>query len=114
MLDLVLKGKWYDMIESGEKRQEYRDATLFWLKRILKKGYYVISTDGNISSGTYKSKHNQVTFRRGYGKTAKRMCFWILCDEVFIRRNNYGRPEWQDGSFKTKSIIVINLGKRIS
>lgn len=29
ILPLVLKGKWYDMIASGEKREEYRDAKLF-------------------------------------------------------------------------------------
>lgn len=26
-LSLVVKRKWYDMIASGEKREEYRDAT---------------------------------------------------------------------------------------
>ena len=28
MLHLVLKKKWFDLIASGEKREEYRDATL--------------------------------------------------------------------------------------
>ena len=27
ILPLVLKGKWFDMIERGEKREEYRMAT---------------------------------------------------------------------------------------
>lgn len=30
VLTLVLKGKWYDMIEGGEKREEYRDSTPYW------------------------------------------------------------------------------------
>lgn len=36
ILPLVLKGKWYDMIASGEKREEYRDDKPFWGKRIAK------------------------------------------------------------------------------
>lgn len=29
-LHLVLKRKWWDMIESGEKKEEYRDFTPFY------------------------------------------------------------------------------------
>lgn len=28
---LVLKGKWFDMIKSGKKREEYRELTPYWL-----------------------------------------------------------------------------------
>ena len=34
ILRLVLKGKWYDMIAHGDKRQEYRDYTQYWKTRI--------------------------------------------------------------------------------
>lgn len=36
VLDLILKGKWYDMIASGEKREEYREIKPYWNKRIMK------------------------------------------------------------------------------
>lgn len=36
VLPLVLKKKWYDMIASGEKREEYRDYKPFWTKRIYR------------------------------------------------------------------------------
>ncbi len=36
VLDLPLKGKWYDMIASGEKREEYREIKPYWIKRIMK------------------------------------------------------------------------------
>ena len=36
ILPLVLKKKWYDLIDSGEKTEEYRDAKPFWEKRIKK------------------------------------------------------------------------------
>ena len=34
VLHLVLKGKWFDMISSGEKKEEYRDTTPYWRVRI--------------------------------------------------------------------------------
>lgn len=34
VLPLVLKGKWYRMIESGVKCEEYRDATPYWRTRL--------------------------------------------------------------------------------
>jgi len=35
ILDLHLKAKWYDMIESGEKTEEYREIKPYWLKRLF-------------------------------------------------------------------------------
>jgi len=34
-LYLPLKEKWYRMIESGEKREEYREITPYWCQRLL-------------------------------------------------------------------------------
>jgi hypothetical protein len=36
ILPLVLKKRWYDMIDSGEKKEEYREYKDFWIKRIEK------------------------------------------------------------------------------
>ena len=36
-LHLVLKSKWYDMIASGEKKEEYRAITPYWANRIWEK-----------------------------------------------------------------------------
>lgn len=38
-LDLVLTGYWYDKIECGRKGYEFREATDYWVKRILKYNY---------------------------------------------------------------------------
>lgn len=35
ILDLPLKAIWYDMIESGEKKEEYREHNSYWAKRFL-------------------------------------------------------------------------------
>lgn len=33
ILELPLKKEWYDMIERGEKREEYREYKEYWFKR---------------------------------------------------------------------------------
>ena len=38
-LHLVLKRKWWDMIASGEKKEEYRDANHYWAIRLLDRQY---------------------------------------------------------------------------
>lgn len=35
VLDLPLMFKWYDMIDIGEKREEYREIKPYWEKRLL-------------------------------------------------------------------------------
>jgi hypothetical protein len=35
ILELPLKKEWYNMIESGEKREEYREIKPYWSKRIV-------------------------------------------------------------------------------
>lgn len=35
ILELPLKKEWYDMIESGEKREEYREIKPHWSKRFV-------------------------------------------------------------------------------
>lgn len=54
-LHLALKHKYYNQIERGEKKVEYRDNTLYWRVRIVKPW---CSNGGNT-----------VTFHRGYTNT---------------------------------------------
>lgn len=72
-IDLVLKGKWYDLIESGEKKAEYRRLCEFWWKRI-----FTSSWDWQYNPmGGFDLKHHYVRLRRGYGKDAPSMMFYI-------------------------------------
>ena len=88
-LDLVLKHKWYDMIESGEKTEEYREIKPYWIRRINSVGERI----------------SHVRFRKGYSKTS--MMFRI--DKVIA---TFGRPEW--GAPKGRVVYVIKLGERIN
>ncbi len=120
MLKLVLTHKWYDMIESGEKREEYREITEYWMGRLLYRiqlpfgGYWSAKKDilaGNYECIDWKSftggapvfnKFTHVQFQRAYPKNPPRMVKEI--EEITI---GTGRPEW--GAEPGKLYFVIKL-----
>lgn len=109
-LDLVLKHKWYDMIACGEKREEYRELTEYWIKRLLnltkdgqKKNHYFGFIDEDDILG-FKN-FDAVRFHRGYTSTT--MTFEI--ESITIGE---GREEW--GAEPGKDYFVIKLGNRIN
>lgn len=84
-LHLILKAKWYDMIDRGEKKEEYRENTSYWMKRIGK-------------------LHDAVCFHKGYTNTT--MTFAIEGKSY-----GYGNPEW--GAPKDRKVLKIQLGERL-
>ena len=109
-LDLVLKGKWYDMIASGEKTEEYREIKPYWEKRLL--DYEAIKRDYGMR--VFRSfvvgdplKHprgfTHVRFHRGYTKIT--MTFEI--DSITFGN---GKEEW--GAELGKMYFVIKLKRR--
>ena len=102
VLHLVLKRKWYDMIERGEKREEYRDETPYWYTRIL--NWY--------NKWDSKGVHGKVvSFSRGYRKpTMHFKASFILPYIVGMERPNPLHPEWGEPSTPH---YVIKLFKRI-
>ena len=109
ILPLVLKGKWFDMIASGEKREEYRLPTLYWRKRLH-------NWDRKFTESTTPI----VEFRRGYAKDAPRMAFWCMGIETASGLMPYAyvdttatkrrHPEWGEPS---DPHFFIELGGRI-
>lgn len=71
MLILPIKKKWFDMIKSGEKKEEYREIKPYYDSRLL--GYYISHLETTIilrngyssNSPTIKCK---VKVETGYGK----------------------------------------------
>lgn len=90
VLPLVLKRKWYDMIESGEKKEEYRDFTPFWQKRIENFLY--------LNPG----KNYVVAFQRGYKKPS----MWFTLYGIATRS-----PEFCQSMWKPKTEWGEPLGK---
>ena len=92
ILDLPLKAKWYDMIDSGDKLEEYREYKDYWRKRL-------------IDEETLRLKpYTHVRFRYGY--TKRTMLFEIAGITVGM-----GLPKW--GAPTYREVFIIKLGQRI-
>lgn len=85
---LVLKKKWFDMIVSGEKQEEYRDDTPYYNTRIWKRRHQIES----------------VVFHRGYTNTThERVVICII--------KGQGKAKW--GAEKGKRQIIIQLAEEV-
>lgn len=95
-LKLVLKKKWYDMIASGEKKEEYRELKAYWIDRLSE----------SLEPCWFGHPYDSVTFYLGYAKNRPSMTFVV--DGIEIRN---GREEW--GAEPGKKYFVIKLGERL-
>jgi hypothetical protein len=82
-IHLVLRYKWYDMIASGEKTEEYRNIQT-WKNR-------------------FGDNIKYVTFHRGY--SAVTMTYRIKSVSIGI-----GKTAW--GALEDKEVLIIKLGDR--
>lgn len=71
MLTIPIKRKWFNMILSGEKKEEYREIKPYWTKRFLKTDIE-FKQDAIINS--MRAGHcgfiKTVIFKNGYGKNS--------------------------------------------
>ena len=89
-LRLNLKGVWYDMIESGEKKEEYREIKSYGTKRLL---------DDNNNFKNYET----VTFVYGY--TSREITYRCNGIRVGIGNSFWGAPE--------NEVYIISIGDKI-
>lgn len=117
-LNLSLKAKWYEMIEHGEKREEYREIKPYWITRFFEcpDGRAIPASVANvwaihldilarrIKQGTVKYKnYTNVCF--SYGYTKRTMTFKIESITVGL-----GSPAW---GAPIKEVIIIKLSNKI-
>lgn len=88
MLTLPIKKKWFDMIKSGEKTEEYREIKKYYGTR-----FSTLGVGDN-------SKH-YILFRNGYSKSSPT----IKC-KVEINQG-IGKPEWGAESNKLYYVLKI-------
>lgn len=92
-LQLTLKKKWFDMILSGEKKEEYRDIKPYWIARM--------------HFDLWNTKpFDAVKFTNGYGKNAP--TFTI---ELYSMHLGTGKTEW--GAIDDTEYYVLTLGNII-
>lgn len=110
VLHLTLKKKWFDMIASGDKTEEYRDFNDYWIKRLCdyhpgKVGGFCFDLHKN-GCHTFK-EFNYVLFANGghFGNVPKQT---LECNGIELR---CGNSKW--GAEPGKKYFVIKLGERI-
>lgn len=91
MLILPIKKKWFDMILSGEKKEEYRDIKPYYMKRFRNLWGYP----------AYWHEIHTVAFRNGYSNNSP-----MFVAEVSLGLGT-GKPEW--GAEPGKKYYVLRI-----
>lgn len=93
MLVLPIKKKWFNMIKSGEKKEEYREIKPCWTKR------FENETDRQFDIGILKKVFlelylvYEVMFKAGYNKNAPKM----VCKCTIDKRTRQTRMGSREG-----------------
>jgi hypothetical protein len=102
ILRMTLKKKWFDMIASGEKKEEYRDIKDHWTSRLLH-----FKFDGTPYVYPHMIKwYDEIEFINGYRQDSPRIRVEFKGLEI-----GEGKPEW--GGEKGKKVFIIKLGELI-
>lgn len=92
MLTLPIKKKWFDMILSGEKKEDYREIKPYYDSRFTKGNFWIDEFIGIYAT---------IRFRNGYNLTSPT----IEC-RVEIQKG-CGKPEW--GAEPGKLYYVLKI-----
>lgn len=114
-LHLTLKKKWFEMILSGEKKEEYREIKPYWEKRF--NPTYTDYAIGNSPKSTIYNTfyirrdlggvvYDKVEFQNGYSKNAPK----ILIECKGILTGN-AKADWSDNW--QGCVFIIKLGNII-
>lgn len=96
VLPLVLHGKWFNMIASGKKREEYRTS-----KNVIRQ------IERWVGHSMIMDKHMVVEFFLGYQRDRPKMTFLARMPKF---RDVAKHPEWGEPDFPH---YVIKLGERV-
>lgn len=117
MLTLPIKKKWFDMILSGEKKEEYREIKPYWTRRFIKlMGVGIYNSEKNTfypffekdEKIGYEPKPMYVLFRNGYGNDKPT----IKC--LIELSMGTGKPEWGAEPNKIYYVLKILSVEKIS
>ena len=109
-LKLTLKKKWFEMILSGKKTEEYREIKPYWLKRFTGNIPYSWNLETYLTKWLKnKDIPHQVTFYNGGHYSNKLPNFTIELKDIDVRK---GKVDW--GAEKDKVYFVLKLGRILS
>lgn len=105
ILHLNVQKKWFDMIASGKKKEEYRQDKMYWKVRFVKKGYW--------HSQTCKD-FDIIRFKNCYSKNAPVIdveCKGIrIADITDINKDWFGPLKEYQGL----RVFIITLGQLLT
>ncbi len=96
MLTLPIKKKWFDMIKSGEKKEEYRTRNDYYYTRFKK-----------IIDNLEKGQDQYILLRNGY--SSKNPTIKIKVENILI---GGGKKEW--GYIGPEMCFVIRIGEVVN
>jgi hypothetical protein len=105
ILHLTLKKKWFDMIASGEKKEEYREIGPYWGIRFCGGEWYNFEIE--VLHNKISLHPEAVKFVNGYRPNSP--SFLIECKGIVV---DTGKTEW--GAVPGQEYFVIKLGKIIT
>lgn len=99
MLVLPIKRKWFNMIVSGEKREEYREISPYYKSRF--KNLFSMYPYSYIPTGYDKQ---QLVLRNGYSKNSPSCVITAFLD------TGKGNPDW--GAVEGKEYYILKIVDR--
>ncbi len=96
ILHLNLKKKWFNMVSSGEKKEEYRQIKSYWTR--------IFSAHIRIKNKYYHPSDIIICFSNGFKKYRKQI--FVKCEGMRI---GYGKIEW--GADPNEQYFILKLGR---
>jgi hypothetical protein len=103
VLHLTLKKKWFDMIASGRKPEEYREIKDYWINRLCETfmaPYTIDKVEEIVNMKPYAFTYAVV--RNGYGRTRPTMVWEGM--EITVGNPN---PDWCEPQDVGKIVFII-------
>jgi hypothetical protein len=113
ILHLTLKKKWFDMIASGIKKEEYREVKPYWIQRLTWHEFHALPADWLTNFEPkyvpFRKDFDVVEFKNGYGKNAPSI--HVECKGICINMPSPFHPEWIDDTIdEFRNYFIISLG----
>lgn len=109
VLYLSVKKKWFDMIVSGEKTEEYRETSVYWSARLAPYGNHHVlienSQDMVKAVASMRKKYTHVVFINGRNPKVNPM----IEKEIEDIYKGYPNNDWCPREMQNKPCWVIKL-----
>ena len=111
MLELPIKGKWFEMILSGEKKEEYREIKPYYEVRfqnlfgviLLEQGGIITEIIREVPGEIKREEVQEIIFRLGYSRNARKIKCRCTLDI------GGGKEEW--GAMQGQRYFILRIEK---